>query len=1266
MNSRSWDLEIITFNVRGLGNFSKRKDVFDFLRGQNADIICLQELHITPGKEHIFRNEWGGRAFLAPLSSVAGGVGILIQNKTACKVIDMVTNEKGSAILLTLEVNGENLRVANVYGPPERDDSIFFDEFFKFATPDREEHLIICGDWNVFLNPELDSYNYVSRDRRAQSRKVIHDNCQKLNLHDVWRLQNGDRKQFSWRKSNPVKCSRIDYFLVSQSILNKTASCEILPAYRSDHSRVSLRLNLTSQPRGRGLWKFNCSLLKDLTYLNIVKETIRNVVHEYACPIYSSEYISSQEARQHVQMIIDDSLFLETLLMQIRARTIRYTIDKARQRNDLEKRKLTELQTLESLPNPTSRDMSEIDEKQWELQNLRSAANEGRIIRSRARWYEEGEKGSSSYFLKMEKRNFESKLIPSLNVTNRIVKDSDGILSELSQHFIKLYARGSERTNSEINAYLDEVNVPTLTDEEAELLERDITIGEIAATLMHFSNNRSPGSDGFPYEFYKVFWGDLKWFVFKSLEYGLKRGELSITQREGIITLVPKPSKPKNFISSWRPITLLNSTYKMLAGTIANRLKKVLNNIIHSDQTAFLRNRYIGENIRTTYDVLWEAQHSSKQGLLLSIDFQSAFDVMNWKFLESCLRKFRFSEKFINMFWCLHRNTFSRISYNGELSREQILLERGSRQGDPISCYLFIIGAEILSNKVRQNDRIKGIKLNNEAAKIIQYADDTTLFLDGSDRSLREVFKELGWFSKYSGLKPNISKCHAMWIGECANLETKICPEIELDWVKELKLLGVTFTPKCANITDENIKRKKDAILRTIATWQGRCLSLVGKITITKSLLLPKITHILSALPNPSDKLIKDLNAMFFTFIYGSKRNPVRRRRLCQSIDENGLSMIDTGSFIQSLKMKWVKRFVKGSKSTWYTLIPLKLQREFIWNYGVVALKEVAKSIANPFWKDVVTIWMHFSNLFDIPAENISNENIFHSDHTKFRKNSYRKWERRGVHIIGDLFENNKILSWERFKEIYGINCNYLDYHSLLHSLPQHLRRDQPDGWNQERPYIPARIYFLLNHDSYTKTFNRSALNSNIRSDTDMIRIENKWKKDVGYFEQGSALTVKTSISLLRYTSFQYKFAMRIITTNSFLFKINRKDHDRCTFCDRNPETLKHLFITCPHVRMFWEDISRLLPTNVIGQLNDKTKCFGDSENALLTHIVTVAKLCIYDARYKETKPSIHNFKLCIKRDYETEKYIAMNGNNMEVFENKWSKLQNTLVSNNQ
>ena len=813
---------------------------------------------------------------------------------------------------------------------------------------------------------------------------------------------------------------------------------------------------------------------------------------------------------------------------------------------------------------------------------------------------------------------------------------------------------------NEIDEYLNDVQVAKISEKDIQMLEEGITVEELGKTLQKLSNNRSPGSDGFPYEFFKVFWIDIKHFVHRSLTNGIATGKLSITQREGHITLVPKPSKPRNLITSWRPITLLNSTYKILSATIANRLKQILSKIIHTDQTAFLKERFIGENTRIVYDVLWETfRRKDKKGMLLSVDFQTAFDVMSWEFIERCLLKFGCGEKFIQMFWCLHNNTFSRIIYNGHASKERIKLERGCRQGDPLSCYLFIIGAEILASKVRQNDKVQGIKLQKTYIKLIQYADDTTFFLDGTEMSLRTVFQELGWYAKYSGLKPNVAKCNAMWIGKKSFSEDKICPDIELTWGTKVKLLGILFTPDCQNIVEENIAKKKEALMRTIGMWQNRHLSLIGKIAVTKTLLLSQLTHVLSSLPSPNESTIKEITQMLFSFIWGSKRTPLKRIRLCQSMADNGLGMIDLKSYLMSLKMKWIKRFVAEKDKTWHLLAPERLQRQFVWNFGASALKRLLVDIHNPFWKDTVSAWITFSAAFYISEDMIPSENVFCSEYTKFKHTRYASWEREGVRFIGDLFEKNKLIDWTRFKKVFGIHCNYLDYSGLIHSLPKQFRRDQPEGWYLQRPLVPARLYFLLHGDSFSAFFANYSIKSarRNREREDIDRIKGKWMRDVNSFEESSVLYVKSSVIATKYIAFQYKLVMRILTTNTFLFIINRKENDKCTFCSNESETLVHLFLRCSHTNTFWLKIGNYLEMNGIEKPSERCKIFGEIDRPMLSHIVTVAKYVIYEARRREKRPNFTYFMSRLKVDYEIERNIAIKNDNMECFSKKWGKL---------
>ena len=127
-------------------------------------------------------------------------------------------------------------------------------------------------------------------------------------------------------------------------------------------------------------------------------------------------------------------------------------------------------------------------------------------------------------------------------------------------------------------------------------------------------------------QFFEFFYSDLKVFIKNAINEGYSDGKLSITQRQGLITCIPKWDKPKQFLKNWRPITLLNVVYKLVSGCIAERIKSVLNKLISNDPTGFLSGRYIGENTRIVYDILHVTDALDIPGLLLIIDFEKAFD----------------------------------------------------------------------------------------------------------------------------------------------------------------------------------------------------------------------------------------------------------------------------------------------------------------------------------------------------------------------------------------------------------------------------------------------------------------------------------------------------------------------------------------------------------------------------------------------------------------------------------------------------------------
>ena len=224
------------------------------------------------------------------------------------------------------------------------------------------------------------------------------------------------------------------------------------------------------------------------------------------------------------------------------------------------------------------------------------------------------------FLCSLETHNYLSKIVPKLETSDgKILTDQHEILKESENFYKKLYSNKDD-TLSEINLreYLQNINLPKLTDNESNQLEGQITLSELSIALQNMKNNKSPGTDGFSSEFFKVFWKKLGTFVMRAVNHSYLTGELSLVQRQGIITLIPKENKSRQNLTNYRPICLLNTVYKIASASIANRLKTVLDKLISNGQSGFISGRYIGENTRLVYDLMQLVDENNIPGLLLN------------------------------------------------------------------------------------------------------------------------------------------------------------------------------------------------------------------------------------------------------------------------------------------------------------------------------------------------------------------------------------------------------------------------------------------------------------------------------------------------------------------------------------------------------------------------------------------------------------------------------------------------------------------------
>ena len=319
-------------------------------------------------------------------------------------------------------------------------------------------------------------------------------------------------------------------------------------------------------------------MLADAEYIEIINNTIEQTVVDNP----------NTEAQ----------LLWDTMKMNIRGQTIKFSSRKKRAKNNLLKaleRRLSNLEN-EYKNNPDPELLHYSDLVKIDIDHIITENTRASILRSKALWHEHGER-SSKYFLNLEKRNYNKKTINRLRMSDgNFITGQQHILTTLTQFYKELYTSKCAinlDNNEFFTTHGPKLNLAARTQINDPILSMD----ELHEALKTTKSGKTPGNDGLPAEFYKIFWPKIKNHLFNAINCAYHNGSLSITQRQGIITLLPKKGKDPLELKNWRPITLLNQDYKLAAKVIANRMKLFLEHVINSDQTGFIKNRYIGENI---------------------------------------------------------------------------------------------------------------------------------------------------------------------------------------------------------------------------------------------------------------------------------------------------------------------------------------------------------------------------------------------------------------------------------------------------------------------------------------------------------------------------------------------------------------------------------------------------------------------------------------------------------------------------------------------
>ena len=172
-------------------------------------------------------------------------------------------------LILETETEGKMATLINIYGP-NRDDPEFYRTILKKIN-EKENLVIIAGDFNLVLNPDEDLVNYININNPRAREEVLNIMIE-VNLVDVWRELNLEKQQFTWRRKATHQQARLDFFLISEFLFTSVEEAKILPGYQTDHSLILLKFDFGKFQKGKSYWKFNNSLLKDENYVTEIKK----------------------------------------------------------------------------------------------------------------------------------------------------------------------------------------------------------------------------------------------------------------------------------------------------------------------------------------------------------------------------------------------------------------------------------------------------------------------------------------------------------------------------------------------------------------------------------------------------------------------------------------------------------------------------------------------------------------------------------------------------------------------------------------------------------------------------------------------------------------------------------------------------------------------------------------------------------------------------------------------------------------------------------
>ncbi|KAK3522076.1 hypothetical protein QTP70_022608, partial [Hemibagrus guttatus] len=583
--------------------------------------------------------------------------------------------------------------------------------------------------------------------------------------------------------------------------------------------------------------------------------------------------------------------------------TLNVTRDIVRSLKALET-EIVELQRLEATGDRGH--IEALKSKKAKMNDLLDITAQGALVRSRFKSAAEMD-APSKFFFSLEQKNGQKRFIHAVRTeSGDLLSESTEIRKQTVSFYSKLYS--SERSGAQVVEDSFLVGLPKLSERAARELDRELSLEELHEGLQRMENGRASGIDGLPAEFYKAFWAVIGQDVLDVLRDSIQRGELPLSCRRAVLTLLPKKGDLTH-LKNWRPVSLLCTDYKLLSKALASRLTKVMERLIHQDQTYCVPDRSIFDNVYLIRDILDVSRLLGLKTGLIFLDQEKAFDRVEHEYLWKVLETFGFNPGFVAMIRVLYCEIESVLKVNGGLCAP-FRVYRGIRQGCSLSGMLYSLAIEPLLNKLRSFLSGFNIPHANASVYLSAYADDLVVMIN-TQEDVNVLAAILNDFQILSSTKVNWTKSEAILVGEWGGGQPSLPGG--LAWKRGgFKYLGVYLGTN--EFLNKNWEGSVEHVKGRLSRWKRLVpkMSYRGRTLVINNLAASSLWHKLACV-DPPPNLLANIQAQLVDFFWDGL-HWIPQSVLHLPKEEGGQGLVQLSSRAAAFRLQFIQRLLTGPR----------------------------------------------------------------------------------------------------------------------------------------------------------------------------------------------------------------------------------------------------------------------------------------------------------------------------------------------------------------